>query len=312
MNYLIYNTCGLSGKETSRWYIQCIETILGQKGVPFRVCLSSCLNSDETVDRLVKHFGQRISYNLIRDKIPVNTSMNHSVLKMVEYFGPANSYGYIDSGAFFLNENSLKRLVDVHDSGPYGMVASNAQSDNGYWLLDNEVYRVSPYIIPIERACHPHIQLHSNRMFNYFGKVWPDIFASFCSESIFTVLCRSIGTHWVTCSDVMVGHDRSVDGPSSGFLCEQSEVLRKQADGKGVWSHTFRTKRTMKEIVFDPAYVQAGGLFECCQGILMPDLTKYDENGFAKDPTLKEYLRDNFFLKKDEFDYDQVAGEFIP
>ena len=51
--------------------------------------------------------------------------------------------------------------------------------------------------------------------------------------------------------------------------------------------------------------------YEELQGILMHDVSKFDEDGFATDERLKPYIRDNLFLNKDVFDYDAVSNTFI-
>lgn len=308
----VYNTCGIRGNDNSDYYIKALNSILSQEGVTFDVVFSDCLNSEFVRNKIKSYFGNKISYNFVNEIVPVNVSMNHSVKQMVKSNGNYGGYVYIDSGVNLPTTTILKQMNDVYVSGPYGMVCSNATNDNGiFWNLGFYEPPYTPFPVPIGKGIHPHCQIYSAKLFDYYGGCIPDIFASFCTESVFTFLCAALRTQWVYCHEILVEHHTSIDGPSSGFLHEHSKVWPTQNRGAGIWNHTFRSKRSLAEIVADPAAYACGFGFEEVQQILMHDPSQFDEYGFCKNDQLKEFVRTNMFLKHDELDYNQIKSTFV-
>ena len=97
---VVFNTCGISGRENVNHYVEAIKGIVDQKFDGFRVAISSCKNSPESIQHLRQNFGNSITYNLIKDAVPVNVSFNHTVRKNVDYFGEFEVivYAYDDEG----------------------------------------------------------------------------------------------------------------------------------------------------------------------------------------------------------------------
>ena len=84
------------------------------------------------------------------------------------------------------------------------------------------------------------------------------------------------------------------------------------------------SKRTIKEIISDPLAKEVGLAYEAWvpnyfhrmdipkdKPYLVPDPQKYDQNGFALDPRLKEFIKQNFYLPESVLNYDQIKVEFI-
>ena len=123
---VVYNTCGFSGRESVDWYIRCINSILEQDFEDFQVVISSVGNSLPVIKKLVSVFGKKISYNLTNERITVNQSFNHTVMKAVEEFGEFDSYLYVDSGIDFgKNKDVLTESYNLLRSGPNGMVSQD-------------------------------------------------------------------------------------------------------------------------------------------------------------------------------------------
>ena len=106
---VVYNTCGISGKENSSFYIDSLHSILNQEFDGFDVVMSSCLNSDKTRSNVFDIFKNKIKYNFINERHPVNVTFNHSIRKTIEKFGEYESYMYVDSGTTFV-PNLLREL----------------------------------------------------------------------------------------------------------------------------------------------------------------------------------------------------------
>lgn len=304
----IYNICGLGNQVPINNYINSIESILWQSQISQKVVLSACMVSDEVKNVLRSHFKDKIYYNFIGEVLPLNVTYNHSAMLAARRFGVPQGFAYIDSGVTILSEHDLVKLWRAMMVTPdCGMITSVATSDNGYHWLDFDHPPAALYKIPIGKACHPHCHLFSSDIYvAYNQRLWPDIFASFCTESVFTFLCAVIKRNWYILRDVIVQHSHEMEGGSAGFRQEHDVVKARQGDAKGVWDHTFRSPRSMKEIISDPVGIAAGFGYEEIQGILPHDSSQFDENGWCTNNVLYEFLKENLYLKEEQLNYHTI------
>jgi hypothetical protein len=315
--YIIFNTCGLSGRENSDAYIRSLNEILSQD-TQYRIIISSCYNNEITLSKLFKEFGRKISYNIIKDVLPVNITFNHTVQKCVQNFGAAKGYLYLDSGITFGN-NKIKDLYDLHVSGPYGMTAGRVSLDGGTFIWfdmgENQqdesgsdfLVREGDFIIPIGKTVNNHIQIFDHSIYENFNeRIIPDIFASHCTESTFSFINASINKKFIISKKVKVDHIVSMDVASSGFRPEYS--------GGPAWRHLLPfSHKTIDDIINNPEAKECGFGYEECQKILMHDPNKFDDNGYAKNPErLKKFILENIYLPKSNFDYNKINHIFIP
>ena len=106
--------------------------------------------------------------------------------------------------------------------------------------------------------------------------------------------------------DVFLSHQTSMDGASSGFRPEYVSCKP--------WQHTFVLPhpQTIDNIIKDPEMWDSGCGYEICQNIAPFNPDCYDENENCKDPErLGKFLLDNFYLKKEDFNYDKIDSVFI-
>lgn len=318
---VFYNTCGIRGVEYVHLYIQCLKNLLAQRGAgtDYQIILSSCLNSKQVKEVLVKEFKHSISYSFVDHMLPVNITWNLSVMKAIEAFGPAAGYCYIDSGIDVGPDTGvLDRMYELHTSGPYGITAARASTDSGIYLWygkgscaedesgQEEMFKDGHFIVPVGKTLNLHMQIHDHSLIERFGRGMPDIFASHSTEGIFTFLCACLKKKFVWHKDVKVNHFTGVDGGSSGF--------RPEAAGVPGWQHTLPyAPRQITDIVADPEAKAVGLGYEECQGVLMHDPTKFDADGYAIDPEpLKKFIIDNFYLPPSHFRYDLIETQFLP
>ena len=85
---VVYNTCGISGKENSDYYVRFIQSIIDQDFDSFDIVVSSCLNSEETRNKLLNKFSGKVKFNFVDERHPVNVTFNHSVMKSIKYWPP--------------------------------------------------------------------------------------------------------------------------------------------------------------------------------------------------------------------------------
>lgn len=315
---VVYNTCGISKKENSKDYSSSIKSVLNQDFDSFDTVVSSCLNSQTTIETLKTEFGDKIFINLISEVHPVNVTFNHSVKSCVDRFGEYEGYLYMDSGTSFPNLNLLSDLYSYLKSEKYGMVTPQPENDTEYFNglgvgrfnKDDEyarsvLFKNGNYIIPPGKAMATHTNLISNELRKFYGNVYPDIFASHCTESTFSFLNAAIKKNWILLKDHILPHKISLDGQSSGF-----STFNWVMKGNRTFDHPYRIPSILKRLTTKEAY-DCGFGYEECQNIFNHDPLQYDDEHLCKNDNLKFFIKENLFLKKHELDYEKIANEFI-
>ncbi len=307
---VVFNTCGIK-RESPENYITNIKSILDQDFDGSRIILSSCLNSEAARDLVRREFGDNISYNYIDEVLPVNVTFNHSCIKVKEHFGDFEGYVYVDSGITFKTQKDLSNLYEIFKKTNSAMVSSRTDTDSGYHLWfgvgdglwdtskDHELFNKDIFKIPIGKTVNLHVQIFSNQLFDYYGYMIPDIYAGYCTESVFSFLCAAINKDFVVSRDVIVSHLHQMDIGSSGF-----DPLQWQLKGGKPYEHPFLVDSILETANKGHEF---GFGYEECEGILMHDPDKFDENGYAKDHRLKDFIRDTQFVGNiGLMDYDKV------
>ena len=307
---VIYNTCGISGRDNTDFYINALSTIFQQQHIDFDVVVSSCLNTQSTIDRIKNTYGDKLSINWIKEILPINVTFNHSIIEQVKRNGKYNGYILIDSDIMLKHTNDIYNLFNVLKSGQNGIVSSRTNTDTGLeWWFDTNTYqdliKDGNFIVPLGKAINSHFQIYSSELFDYYGKILSDIFAAYCSESVMTFVCAAIKQHWVLSKDVLVYHHHNMDGSSSGF---DPEGWRNS--GHEHFEHPFRINSIMERVASDEAKRLGLGYEEWLE-IVVHDPDQYDNDGFCKNEELKDYIKHNLYLTKHELDYEGITHEFI-
>ncbi|MDA7494518.1 hypothetical protein N8467_00470 [bacterium] len=310
---VIYNTCGIR-RDNTKWYIECIKSILKQKFDSFRVVLSSCKNSKECIIELNKEFGNRISYSIHAELNTVNITFNKAVRDSVKEFGEFETYLYVDSGCTFDDQEFLlKKLYETHKHMNYGMVSTQSDTDEALQVLDEKFTYQSPevqiknedYLIPIGKAINVHTHLYSNAIFQRYGSLCPDVFAAFCTESVFSFVCASVGAKWVIMKDCQVRHQPSIDGASAGFSHHSRQFLNS-------WNNLLFGRDAM-EFLNDKEAYEVGLGYEECNNIMNHNPEAYTKDGIAKYPEkLAQKIEKYFYLTEIEMNYNKLKSVFIP
>lgn len=318
--HVIFNTCGIARAGNVEHYKNRIRSILNQGGVDFRVCVSSCRNSEgDRVDMMNAFKGHPVSFNFTEDTLPVNITFNDSCRFMAIEYGMPDAFVYMDSGVTLPNSGCLQHLLKLHQFGPYAMTAARTTTDAGTYLWFQKgnhhgdesgqqgLYEKGDLVVPIGKTVNLHLQLFDKAIFNSFrGSILPDVFASYCTESVFTFVCAALGMQFVSSATVVVDHTVALDWGSAGF--------RPEGLGHPYWQHLLPfAPRKMAEIVADPEALACGFGYEECQNILNHDPNCYTEHGFCQDPQrLLNFIKANLYLDRNHFSYDQIRHNFIP
>lgn len=292
---VVYNTCEMKGRSNYSHYIPCINSILSQDFDSFKVVISGCKMTKETKDILFNSFGNEISYNWIEDKLPLNTTFNHTVMKAFDHFGEFESVLYMDSGIYLNDKNILKEMWNRYETNKYSMIAQQVDSDTGYSLWKVQPSNTNDTIINPGQTVNLHIQLFGKEIFDAFDKrILPDIFASDTSESIFPYICACFNKKMVLTSTNPVHHKLSVDGPSVGF--------------RNVHDIIFKSNKPLN-VICALGY-EVGFGYEECKKYLVHNRDWYDHNYNHKDPErLKSFIKQNCYFDKNF--YQQISHLFI-
>lgn len=310
---IVFNICGISGKDNTDYYIEAINSIKHQTYKKYKLVVSSCLNPVWQIEKL-KYYCDLDMINLINEVLTVNTTFNQAVNVGIENFGKPKGVLYLDSGVKFTADNQLEKLVELFESGNFGMVSAQVDNDMGWcWfgLPPNIIFKPN-LIVPIGRAVNLHCQIFHIDIHEEFGAIMPDIFKSYCTESTFSFLNAAIGKEWIISGEYARVHHRmywenndidsgnGIDGHCAGFPVEN-----------GAWDHCFEP-HSMKSIIADPEAIACGFGYEELRDILNHDPNCYIDNRFCKDPQrLSSFIKKNIFRQKKDFDYSKISQETI-
>jgi hypothetical protein len=318
---VVYNMCGLSGRDNSHHYIPAIDSIVSQAyGCPsFQLVLSGCMMLPETKETLQAAFGKPddISYNWIDEKLPINVTFNHSVMKAWKAFGPFAGVVYLDSGIVFTEPDQLAQLYELMMAGN-GIVAARTDSDTGLFQnlgigrhiddfqAEAEAFSKGPIKLKVGQCVNLHCQIFSQKFVEtYDCRLMCDIFEGYCTESVYDSMCRAIEQDYIIHNDVVVHHETWVDGQSAGF--HPSHHIAK---GGKTWDQPFRSPRSIVEIA--KAGRHLGLVYEQSQGIVLPDPAAYDGDKVKNPAALARYIRENLNLPKKLLDYNTIQHDWNP
>lgn len=319
---VVYNMCGIRGNENSDYYIQAINSILNQTYYCTLV-LSGCCLSKVTKEKLEATFKDKVSFFYIDKQYPVPVTFNAAVLMARQTFGPYEGYMYVDSGCLFTKPTDMENLY-CGFSKDIGMYAARVDHDSGYkdwfnvepWDEDRMFPPYScmdftgssgrpsvsylDFTIPLGKTVNLHTQVFSESIVEAYGRPYPDIFAGYCSESVFSFLCAAIKTKFKICGNVKV-HHAHLDGQSAGF-----HPAAWQAQGKNTLDHPY----LVDSIIEIMKRGQEFGLgYEELHNIVMHDEKCFDKDGFSTDERLAHFIKENLFLQPDKLNYDKIMEE---
>ncbi len=317
---VVYNTCGITPRENSQSYKMSLESLLYQDGDYCDVVMSSCLNSGQTRDKVQNYFGNKLMYNFVNEPHPVNVTFNHAIDNVVKHNDEYAGYMYMDSGScLYPHRNIMKSLYEYLKEGRYGMITPQPSSDTEYheglgfgqFRGDDEaarelIFKDGDYIIPVGKACAPHINVISNDLRSFYGRVYPDIFASHCTESTFSFINAALSKQWILLKDFIVNHQISMDGQSSGF----NPSVWINETGRPTFDHPYLIPSIIERLCTEEAE-SCGFGYEECRNVFLHHDYHFDENYHCTNDKLKHFIKENLFLSKEELDYEKIEHEYI-
>ncbi len=278
MIIVIYNTCGLSGRNNTYYWVNAVSNLLQQDYSDMKVVISDCCSPKSWRNEIISVLGDEIDLVCYDDVLPLNRTVNLTARK----YPGADAYFYLDSGINVANQRNVVSRMYEALTDDVAMVAAQVDTDGGY-----ELWNVVPGVIPIGKTVNLHCQMFSGHYFESYDAILPDVFASDTSESLFNYLCAAIGKKFVLHPSVRVHHEPYMDGASCGFK-----------RGISLW----KSKKTIKQLC-DEGYPLGLGYEECYDrftgtGMVLPHNPALYDNGKLKEPSkLHLWAKENLFVR---------------
>lgn len=299
----VFNICH-KDRDNCDHYINSIRSILDQNldGIDNKLVISAVRNSDSCLKRLRSEFGDKIDICYYGELWTVNVTFNKTLQEVVKRFGGFAGYIYIDSGIVLTDPNTIKTMADLLSTNLYSMITMQTDTDNGFpgWLGFDSV-RGQDFIIPVGRACNLHCQLFSSELFETYGsKIMPDVFAAYCTESVFSFMNSVIHKRWVIAKDIVVHHSHGLDGGSMYF--------EKISGRFGTPWNNLLFGRNALDFINDPEAIEAGLGYEEIHNIMVHKGNMYEHDIFSRDQErLKRVILKYLFTNSDELNYANVT-----
>jgi hypothetical protein len=307
---IVYNICGISGKNNVAYYIEALSTLLlNAKSEGDRVLISGCITNPEHKKALKEHFKGAVDYLWTDEVRTISFTFNRAVREGVKRYGSFEGYIYVDSGCKLDNPETLDDMYSTFKNSDAHMVSVLTDDDSGAepWFGKEKLTDCNEFRIPVGKALNLHVQLFSDELRTAYGNVLPDIFASYCMESIFTFMCAALRGSWIVRTDHVVHHVWSMDGASSGFN-PHGVIARVMPPHHHLVPEA---PIHMTDILNDPMVEKSGFGYEEVQGVLMHDPDKYNEEGYSTvDNLLSSFIEKNMFLSDEQFSYDTMTGDY--
>jgi hypothetical protein len=198
-----------------------------------------------------------------------------------------------------MDTNVISKMYNVFKNSDYAIVSARVNNDFGdEWGVSVSNTTVS--IVPLGKCIHLHFQLFSKEFFDVFGGILPDILAAHAVECMYAIFCAAINKKWAIIPQPILHHHHGLDVGNSGFVASSDKAN----------PALFKCPKSMPQICAEGRPLGFG--FEELFGVCRHDPSLFDENRYAKNPELKTFLKNNLFLSKESFDYDNINHTFIP
>lgn len=308
---IVFNTCGL-GKETIGYYKEALDSIYKQKNVDFDITVASCLHPQSVREELQALYP-KISIYAIDQKFPIHASFNHAIIETLKHRpNDYDGFVYFEAGAVLEGENDLMSLASYlwHTNG---IITPLSAHDNGLNLFfginknNNDISEVDKlfrgclyYAFPPGKAANLHVAVYNRKLFDYYGKLQPDIFRTHTMESTLSFMCGAVDMNWLMLRDVRIQH-RKLDTIDS--ICFDPYEWRRQ--GNNNWNDPYIIPDIIDRLL--PGCQYGMGYEECSQ-IIMHDEDKWDEDYRCKDKRLAPFLKKNLFLQEHELPHESIKA----
>jgi hypothetical protein len=321
---VVYNCCGIHKSNTSMW-IEHIESILKQKNCNFDVVVSACMIDYNSQMQLLNKFSKvefenQIFFNFINELHPINVTFNHSII-LCSSFQDYRGFLFVSSDIKFTRVDDFERMFLFHEN--YDVGISNFIVDNENWIpthIGTDFWNqlsLKHADFPFGSSINCDCMLFDKEIFKLYGKVIPDIFRSWCTESVFPFLCASI-------NKVHKCHDQSIVVHHAINLREGSSTIARSGCEKGC-DDLYKSRinvfeRLLTSEAFECGFGYAESHFnthtwtrEHLNKIyLVHNSDAYITDYRPKDTErLVNFIKSAVFLEKEELNYSKIKFQFL-
>jgi len=306
---LVYNICEI-GRQNLDWYIKCIDNLLKINYKNFHIVVSGCRVTLNTKVELYKKYKGQISFYYTEHYLPVNITFNKAVIDSFSKYGEFDGVIYIDSGIDIENNKNILNEINLRFStGKYGMISVQTDTDHGHhWFFDHQRCATDPYIrgedflIPMGKCVHLHFQCFHKDLIKAYGRLLPDIFIAYCTESVLSFLNAAINKQWIILKDIILTHEKSADGATLSY--------NHHGPRGDPWNNLYGAM-DIRPLLNDPKAKEVGFGYEEINQILVHDSSKFDKNNFALNKDLLPFIKNNLFLTNKHLDYNFIKDKFL-
>jgi hypothetical protein len=298
---IVYNLCGLRKDNTKTW-LHNIEGFLNDKD-SFDFCISACNLKQSTKESFKKYFeNKKVKLHFVDDVLPVNITFNFACKINPGY----KYYLYCASDVNILSSTKVvTKLKNFH-------VKNNNAITGGYVLGDTFAPNYNSYkeilkkgenvTFKMGESFNAHFILYDAVLLKHFNALMPDIFRSWCTESVFSFVCASLGKNlgMLNAVDVTLFHPESsndLDGSSAGFQSHQGPY------------DLFNSKQGAKERLMSKEAYDVGFGYEECKNLFRHNPEMYKNNKHINPTKLLNFVKKAVYLTKEEFDYTKIKHE---
>ena len=241
----------------------------------------------------------------------------------IQYFKAMNNFTYFifcSDDCMMINNKDLSTLLSVFQhSTDIGQVTALVNRDNAAkWYPKYSGFEKDslPVYVSLGEAVNIHLSIYSKFFMEKYDYKYIDVLTAWATESVGTFLHAAIGTRWAHCKSVQLKHPKNVKPIQKGYS----------------GYNTYKNFRSI-ESIFEGG-VQLGLGFECWMNLPELHSTKenrkkmlkwdkykfchmfnkkvYSKTGECKNKEkLYNYIKENLFLPKNIFDYDEAIKNVV-
>ena len=317
---VVYNCCGAGSDNYEMWKNH-LDSIITQKNCNFDLVISGCIISDSSKKRFIEDFSnshKKIYINFIEELHPINVTFNHSVIlisKNENYRG----YLFLSSDIKIINDTDMCKMFEFHINENIGI--SNFIVDNENWIPTHigqdywQELQIKHADFPFGTSINCDCMLFDSEIYKTYSKIIPDIFRSWCTESVFPFLSASVNkSHKCHDTSITVHHAIERREGSSKIAktgCEKGcdDLYRSQKD---VW------ERLINQEGFESGFGYAESHYHVHKWTRESNMKMYllhNKDAYLspyrpKDTKrLVNFMKTAVFLTNEELDYNEIKFE---
>jgi len=317
---IIFCTCSRNPNQGNAWKISTLQNLFSQTSEKYEYTFvsSDCCSHPDNRNNLINfNFdGRGFDYiNHIDTPISLQMSLNHTIKKVHE-IDPHDYYIMWSSDTGFLDPYAIQKIINELDNDD-SIFAPGWKCDlAGPPFGEAHKYKpdVKKTILPIGYGFNGiFVGFSKYHVEKYNLKPYSDVVLTNCGECMLTYQAAAIKKHQSIINYVCLEEKMCPPDGSSNLFMGRRENLVRTLNLRGpsgeltLWDNS---KYNFKEMVEGGLKYGLGYQEMDANQWWLHDPNCYDENYFCTNDDLYHYIKNNWYIKKEDFDYDANHGEF--